>query len=282
MRDVSLSFAFSAGLVASLNPCAFAMLPAFAAYYLGLDDEHGPPRSAAARGARGLAVGGAMTVGFVIVFAGIGVLVSLVGSRLLHYQDAVGVAVALALAALGAWLVSGRELSLSVPNPVSGDRRGRDLLSASIYGVGFGFASLACTLPIFLIVVGAAFVDGSVGGGLQLFLAYSAGMGTIVTAVSLGAALFKGVVARFLRRAMPHVQRLSGALLILAGTYIAVRQLENAKLGTLSALQPHATEIGAALTIASVTVAGILWWFDGESETAASEAPSLRGSRTER
>ena len=31
-------------------------------------------------------------------------------------------------------------------------------------------------------------------GGLALFLAYSAGMGAIVMAVSLGAALFKGAV----------------------------------------------------------------------------------------
>lgn len=257
MNGLSLGFAFSAGLVASLNPCAFAMLPAFVAYYLGLDDER--PQAAPARALRGLAVGGAMTAGFVAVFTAIGVLVSLAGTGLLRYQDVVGVAVAVALATLGAWLVAGREVRVLVANPVRGRGR-RDLASAAIYGVGYGFASLACTLPIFLIVVGSAFVSGSVLGGLALFLVYSAGMGTVVLAVTLGAALFKGAVTRFLRKAMPLVQRASGALLILTGTYLAVRQLDQARLGALSALQPYATEIGAGLAIAAVVAAAALWW----------------------
>lgn len=278
MNGVSLGFALSAGLIASLNPCAFAMLPAFVAYYLGIDEGQGRPRSVPARAARGLAVGGAMTSGFVVVFTGIGVLVSLAGSGLLRYQDIVGVVVAVALAALGAWLAGGRELSVFVPNPVRGRGR-RDLMSATVYGVGFGFASLACTLPIFLIVVGAAFVNGSVLGGLALFLAYSLGMGAVVMAVSLGASLFKGAVARFLRKAIPHVQRASGALLILAGTYLAVRQLEQARLGTLSALQPYATEIGAALAIAAVLAAAAIWWLGGEPELSEAEEEAASDDR---
>lgn len=271
MNGVSLGFAFSAGLIASLNPCAFAMLPAFSAYYLGLDAELAGRRSALGRLGRGLAVGVSMSCGFVLVFAAIGALVSLAGSGLLRYQDVVGAVVALGLAALGAWLASGRQLSVFVRNPVRG-RGGRDLLSAGIYGVGFGFASLACTLPVFLIVVGAAFLEGSIGGGLVLFLAYSAGMAAIVMAVSLGTALFRGVVARFLRRAIPHVQRASGALLILAGTYLAVRQFDQARLGTLSGLQPYATEIGAGLAVAATLAAALVRWLGGEPRAAEPDA----------
>jgi len=181
------------------------------------------------------------------------------------------VAVALALAGLGTWLAGGREVHVFVPNPVAGRKRG-DLLSAGVYGVGYGLASLACTLPIFLIVVGAAFVQGTVLGGLALFLAYGAGMGAIVVAVTLGAALLKGIVARFLRMALPYVQRASGVLLILAGTYLAVRQLEEARLGTLSALQPYAAEIGVGLALATSVAAGLLWWLGRVSESAAADA----------
>lgn len=280
MGSVSLGFALSAGLVASLNPCAFAMLPAFAAYYLGLDDDRGARRAAPARAARGLAVGGAMTSGFVLVFATIGALVSLAGSGLLRYQDIVAVAVAVVLVGLGAWLAGGRELRVFVPSPVKGRRR-RDLLSAALYGVGYGFASLACTLPIFLIVVGAAFVDGSMLGGISLFVAYSAGMGAVVMAVTLGAALFKAVVVRFLRRAMPYVQRGSGALLILAGTYLAVRQLEQSRLGTLSSLQPYATELGAGLALGAVLAAAMLWWLAAEPEPEEAAAAELPGDERE-
>jgi cytochrome c biogenesis protein CcdA len=277
VNGVSLGFAFSAGLIASLNPCAFAMLPAFAAYYLGLDEGQAAPPSPPRRLARALLVGSAMTAGFVVVFAAIGALVSLAGSGLLRYQDIVAVVVAVALAGLGAWLAGGRELRVFVPNPVRG-KGGRDLLSAGLYGVGYGFASLACTLPIFLIVVGAAFLEGSVAGGLLLFLAYSAGMGAIVMAVSLGTALFKGVVARFLRRALPHVQRLSGALLILAGTYLAVRQLDQARLGTLSGLRPYATVIGAGLAAGAVLAAALLRFLGGER--LPEEQPVRVGEKT--
>jgi cytochrome c-type biogenesis protein len=276
----SLGLAFSAGLVASLNPCAFAMLPAFAAYYLGIGDDEPDQAHVIGRLFRGLAVGAAMSAGFLVIFAGIGVVVSLAGSRLLRYQDVVGLVIGIALGGLGAWLVSGRELHVFVPNPVR-RRGGRDLLSASVYGVGYGLASLACTLPIFLVVVGTAFTNGSVLGGLGLFVAYSLGMGAVVTAVTLGAALFKGVVAHALRRGMPFVQRASGALLILAGSYIAVRQLSEAKLGSLAALQPHATEIGAALALASVVAASLLWWFadeEGERQAGSDGEPS-GGSR---
>ncbi|HZT54159.1 MAG TPA: cytochrome c biogenesis CcdA family protein [Gaiellaceae bacterium] len=263
MNEASFGLAVSAGLVASLNPCAFAMLPAFAAYYLGLGEDARAQPGVAVQLARGVAVGAAMSAGFLVVFAGIGIVVSLAGSRLLRYQDVAGLVIGIALGAVGSWLVSGRELHVFVPNPVQGRRRGRDLVSASAYGVGYGFASLACTLPIFLVVVGTAFTNGSLLGGFELFVAYSLGMASVVVAVTLGAALFKGLVARLLRTAMPFVQRGSGALLILAGTYIAVRQLSEAKLGTLAPLQPHATEIGAALALASVLAAAVLWWLGG-------------------
>lgn len=274
MSEASLAFAFSAGLVASLNPCAFAMLPAFVAYYLGLDDDAARP-GLARRLVQGLAVGLSMTAGFLAVFAVLGAFVSLAGRGLLRYQDVVGVAVGLALGGLGAWLAGGRELHVFVPNPVRPPRE-RSLPSSAVYGVAYGLASLACTLPIFFVVVGAAFLEGSVVDGLSLFLAYSLGMGAVVVAVSVSAALFKGGVGRFLRYAMPLVQRASGALLILAGTFIAVRALDQAALGALAGLQPYTTEIGAVFAALAVVVASILAW----SSSGGRPAPMRPAEKT--
>ena len=33
-----LALAFSAGMVATVNPCGFAMLPAYLSYFLGLEE----------------------------------------------------------------------------------------------------------------------------------------------------------------------------------------------------------------------------------------------------
>ena len=44
MIDAPLALAFTAGMVATVNPCGFAMLPAYLSFFLGLegDDDDAP------------------------------------------------------------------------------------------------------------------------------------------------------------------------------------------------------------------------------------------------
>jgi cytochrome c biogenesis protein CcdA len=86
-----------------------------------------------------------------------------------------------------------------------------------VYGVAYALASLGCTLPIFLVAVGTALAVGPVGS-LVLFVAY--GLGLVLTAVALGAALFRGIVSTSLRRVLPYVQQVSALLLVVAGDYL--------------------------------------------------------------
>src|SRR5713226_3024868 len=75
MIDAPIAFAFAAGLVATVNPCGFAMLPAYLAYFLGA--EH--PDEAAAPGSgvpRALLVGATVSAGLLVVFAAAGSLLS--------------------------------------------------------------------------------------------------------------------------------------------------------------------------------------------------------------
>lgn len=58
------------------------------------------------------------------------------------------------------------------------------------------------------------------GTALLMFLAYSLGMGFVLMAITLGAALFKGAIARTLQPVVPYVERLSAILLVAAGGYI--------------------------------------------------------------
>ena len=52
------------------------------------------------------------------------------------------------------------------------------------------------------------------------FIGYGLGMGAILIAVTIGAALFQGTVARGLRAAMPYVHRMSALFLAGAGAYL--------------------------------------------------------------
>ncbi|MGH2657473.1 MAG: cytochrome c biogenesis CcdA family protein [Actinomycetota bacterium] len=261
MNAVPLAFAFAAGALASVNPCGFAMLPAFVGFYLGADGDV-LPRRAGRRLVEALAVGGAVTAGFALVFVGFGVLVSALGSALLSRAAVVVIAVGVLLVALGTWLAAGR----SLPIPIGLDVRAgsvRGLLGAGGYGVAYALASLACTLPVFLLVVGSAFSAASFGEGLAVFGAFTLGMGSVVTGVAVGAALFRGVVARWLRRAVPLVQQLSGALLVAAGVFLVVRELRLGRIGSgldwLAPAYDHPGLVGALLLVAAGVATAALW-----------------------
>ncbi|MGH2655502.1 MAG: cytochrome c biogenesis CcdA family protein [Actinomycetota bacterium] len=283
MSALPLAFAFSAGALASVNPCGFAMLPAFVGYYLGTKDR--PEAGTARRVFEGLAIGAAVTAGFVALFAAVGLLVSGAGSALLAQFPVVVLAVGLVLVGLGVWLAAGRPLGFSFGIDVRAGKR-RGLAAAAWYGVAYGLASLACTLPVFLVVVGSAFSAGSMIGGLVLFVAYALGMGAVVTAVAVGAALFRGAVARWVRRAIPVVQQLSGALLIAAGTFLVVREFRLARLGGPSWLAwayAHPGTVGALLLGAAGVATALLWWVapggsGGRARTPASP-PIQKASR---
>ena len=57
--------------------------------------------------------------------------------------------------------------------------------------------------------------------GLATFMAYAAGMGVLLGAVTVALSLAKGGFVRHLRHAQPHINRVSGALLVVAGLYLA-------------------------------------------------------------
>src|SRR5689334_8594782 len=74
MNAVPVSVALVAGGLAVVNPCGFPLLPAFLSFYLGAGEDELP--RASTRVLQGLLVGGLVTVGFVGVFALVGLPVS--------------------------------------------------------------------------------------------------------------------------------------------------------------------------------------------------------------
>ena len=84
----------------------------------------------------------------------------------------------------------------------------------------------------FLAIVVSAFRAGSVLAGIGLFAAYAVGMGLVVAAASLAVAFAQQSVVNGLRRAARFVPRVGGAIMLLAGAYVAYYGwYENAVLG---------------------------------------------------
>lgn len=216
MSEGPLAFAFVAGTVASANPCGFAVLPAFFLSYAASPDTSrgGAPR----RVAQALLVGGAMTLAFAVVFGGMGAGLAAGASVLMPAMPWATIVVGLALLVLGVAALAGRRVSLRLPDPLARSRGG--YRGPFLFGAGYAVASLSCTLPIFLAVVGASLGGGGLAVRAGMFLAYAVGMGVVLTVLTVGAALARGGAHRALRRLAPHLSQLSGVFLVAAGAYL--------------------------------------------------------------
>jgi cytochrome c-type biogenesis protein len=208
----------AAGMVAVVNPCGFALLPAYASLLI-IGDET-PNRTVAVW--RALALAAAMTAGFVVVFGSFGLLLASVASvsAVQEYLPWFTLVLGLTLVALGGWLLAGGSLP-GLRIAVRGPALSRSASSMAAFGAAYATASLSCTLAPFLATVVASFRTRSVGDGVAVFGAYALGMGLVIVAVSLAVALAQTAVVTWLRRAGRFVPRIGGALLLVAGAYVA-------------------------------------------------------------
>jgi cytochrome c-type biogenesis protein len=137
-----------------------------------------------------------------------------------RYLPVLTVVVGAALVAVGVWLLSGRSLTLPLLT-----RRGRapgtSWASQVGYGATFALASLSCTAAPFLAVTAGALGSGGPVAVVVTYLAYAVGMGAVVGALALASATASVGLAARLRRTAPVLSRISGALLVLAGAYVA-------------------------------------------------------------
>jgi cytochrome c-type biogenesis protein len=216
--------AFAAGMVAAVNPCGFAMLPAYLSLYLGTEESEFAQRSVPSRALRALTVGCVVSSGFVMLFGLAGVVISAGGTALIEVMPVLGVLVGEALVVLGVWmLLAGRAPYAAVLGRLAvrlGDPTKVGVRGFFLYGLAYGAASLGCTLPAFLAVVGSGLAAGGVVPGAVRFLGYGLGMASVLVALTVALAFFKEGLLKWLRGALPYVQTASSILLILAGAYV--------------------------------------------------------------
>jgi cytochrome c-type biogenesis protein len=218
--DVPVAFAFAAGMVATVNPCGFAMLPAYLSYFMGLDNEGTGGRGTSV--ARGLAVGVVVSAGFLVVFGVSGAVVNAGYRSIIDYVPWAALVIGVLLALLGAaMLLLGVQFNVSLPHLAQGgtSRRYRSMF---VFGVAYAVASLSCTLPVFLAVTGVASATPTFLAGVLTYVVYALGMSTLLVVLTLALSVTKGGLVRRLRWLLPHIGRLSGAILLLSGVYITV------------------------------------------------------------
>lgn len=248
----SLLLALTAGMLGAVNPCGFAMLPAYLSVLVARSDAGG---RAGAVG-RALSSTAAVTLGYVAVFGAFGLLVAPTAGWLQPRLPWLTAGLGLVLVAAGGWLVAGRPL----PVPRAGlraPRLTRTLPSMALFGMAYALASLTCTIGPFLAIVVSALQAGSTVDGLALFGAYAAGMGLVVGVTALALAVVQESVIGRLRRVSAAVPRLSGAVLILTGSYVAYYGWYELRLATDLRAALGDPVIGAAAGIQQRLAAGV-------------------------
>lgn len=219
-----VGYSFGAGMMSTVNPCGFAMLPVYLSLYMGAQETEFYQRSRWLRAWKALAVAGVVSAGFMLLFGALGTLVSGGGRVLLTVVPWVALAIGVALVLLGLWMAAGNHISSGVLARLAnriGNPRDTSIRGFFVFGIAFGAASLSCTLPIFLIVVGSAVAATSFMAGLAQFFSYGLGMGVVILALTLGVALFReGLIVGKIRKVMPYLHHVTAGILILAGSYI--------------------------------------------------------------
>ena len=217
MNSARLTFAFTAGIVATVNPCGFAMLPAYLSFFLGIDRRASEGSSRAGVG-RALTTGAVVTTGIVVVFGIVGIALSAGLSALRDYVPWAAIVIGVGLIALGVAILAGFRLTAYLPKFERG-ATGRDVRSLFLFGVSYAVASVSCGLATFLVVVTASASDDSFVGGIVSFVLYAMGMGMVLTSLAVSLALARGWLLSKLRVLMRYTDTIAAVLLIAAGAF---------------------------------------------------------------
>ena len=268
LHDAPLALAFGSGMLAAFNPCGFVLLPAYLGWFLGLDSGPDDVRRVERPGVgRCLLVGASVTLGFLAVFAAVGVLVRQFSVSIGAFAPYLTLGLGILMIPLGLLLLlRGKQIRLRLPTVGHGPRD-RTLPAVVLFGASYAAVSLGCTLPNFLGPI-ATTLGRDLAAGIATFAAYSAGIALVLIPLTLAIGLAKGQLVRRFRRVLPHVGKASGALLTLTGGYVAyygwyeveifVRDNRDLRAGPIDWVTARSDDLAAWVTATGPTRLGLI------------------------
>ena len=214
---LSMSVAFTAGILSFLSPCVLPIVPPYLAYMSGISmrelTAEGPAQG------RNKAVLPALffVMGLSTVFLFLGFTASSLGRLFLEYRDefAIGagvVVIVLGLHFLGLFRIGFlmREARID-----AGDQGGSGF-GAYVLGLAFAFGWTPCIGPVLGMILTLSAAEDTVARGTSLMAVYALGLGLpfLLTAIFIGRAM--GLMNR-LKPYMGLIEKIMGGLLVLVG-----------------------------------------------------------------
>jgi cytochrome c-type biogenesis protein len=225
MQNVSLLAAFGAGFLSFVSPCVLPVVPGYLSFVSGASvDELESRRSTGRRWA-------IMTdilffvLGFSFVFILLGASATAIGGFLLAKLSLLGKIAGVAVIILGLHMLGVFRLNfLYREKRIQTESKRIGILGSFLVGMAFAFGWSPCIGPILGGILAYASTRETVGQGMVLLAAYSAGLGIPFIIAGLSIDWFFRVTTRF-KRHFRAIEIASGALLIVIGVLIFTNQL---------------------------------------------------------
>ena len=214
--NISLGFAFLAGLASFLSPCVFSLVPAYISYLSGrsVASISGGDTSRITTLLHGLA----FVLGFSTVFISLGIGASAIGSLLYDLSPIlakIGGVVVILLGLHMTGLIRIPFLQYDLRRQVPPDKKW-GYLSSALMGIFFSAGWSPCVGPVLGAILTLAASRGSVSQGVSLLTAYSIGLAIPFLVAATQVSLVTLILRRY-GKIMHYVEVGMGMLLIGVG-----------------------------------------------------------------
>lgn len=214
-------FSFVQGILAFLAPCAVALLPGYIVAFISRNSEGDP--TVARRMARGLKLALLSILGILVIYAIAGAMIIVAAQILKDYMKWITIGMGAVLIILGFLMVIGKNISFSL-NMNNATHR-TEAVEAFVFGIAYAIGALGCLFPLFLVVATQAMAAPTLWMGSSYIGAYFIGISGMMIVTILLSTFAKDLLMKYLRKILPHMERITGGLLILAGIYVIHYQM---------------------------------------------------------
>ncbi len=218
-ESLGVAVAFGAGLFSFLSPCVLPLFPSYLSFITGMSVDRLAADGTESRG-RVMLHSLAFILGFSLVFIALGASFSAAGQFLLDYREWIRIGGGFLIIIFGLYIagllrigIFGRTRQIQIRTKPAG------YLGTLVVGATFAIGWTPCVGPILGSILSLAGTAETVGKGIRLLLAYSAGLALPFFLSSLALGGFLKFFKRY-RSAMPIVERVAGVLLVVVGLLV--------------------------------------------------------------
>lgn len=214
-------FSFIQGVFAFFAPCAVALLPAFVVSFISRNQELSTSKFYLL--IRGLKLAFFSILGILLIYAIASGFIVLAAELIKSYMKYVAVSLGVILIIMAILMLLGKEFSLNIH--LNEKTHDNEIKEAFFFGIAYAIGALGCLFPLFLVVASQALSEPNTLLGFSYIVAYFVGISALMITTIISSIFAKDFIARKIHSILPHMQKISAILLIVAGVYIIYYQM---------------------------------------------------------